>query len=246
MPALTVSGGTTTTASTLTPERREAVACVCVPALKASGVTTTTSTLIPERREAVVCVCACINSKWCNNNNIHPDSGKTRGGGVCVPALTASGGTTATTTSTLTLERREAVVLCAYINSKWCNNNNIHPDSGKTRGGDVCVCACINSKWWNNNNNNNNIHPDSGKTRGGDVCVCACINSKWWNNNNNNNNNNIHPDSGKTRGGGVCVPALTASGVTTTSTSQTEPAHHTLKYCLSVYGLIIYLGNLRK
>ena len=99
--------------------------CVCVPALTASGVTTATSILTPERREAVVCVCACINSKWCNNSNIHPDSGKTRGSGVCVPALTASGVTTAT--SILTPERREAVVcVCACINSKWCNNSNIH------------------------------------------------------------------------------------------------------------------------
>ena len=30
-----------------------------------------TSPLTPERREAVVCVCARINSKCCNNNNIH-------------------------------------------------------------------------------------------------------------------------------------------------------------------------------
>ncbi|KAK3758698.1 hypothetical protein RRG08_060540 [Elysia crispata] len=92
--------GVTTTTSTLTPERREAVVCVCVPTLTARGVTTTTSTLTPERREAVVC--------------------------VCVPTLTARGVTT-TTTSTLTPERREAVVcVCAYINSKWCNNDNIH------------------------------------------------------------------------------------------------------------------------
>ena len=44
-----------------------------MPTLTACGGTTTTSTLTPERREAVVCVCvrAYINSKWCNNDNIY-------------------------------------------------------------------------------------------------------------------------------------------------------------------------------
>ena len=133
--------------------------------------------------------------------------------------------------------------VCAYINSKWCNNNNnIYPDSGKTRGGGVCVCVPTLTASGVTTTTTSTLTPER---REAVVCVCVCayINSKWC-----NNNNNIHPDSGKTRGDGVCVPALTASGVTTTttSTSQTKPAHHTLKFCLSVYGLIIYLGNSRK
>ncbi|KAK3778580.1 hypothetical protein RRG08_052202, partial [Elysia crispata] len=68
---------------------------------------------------------------------------------VCVPALTASGVTTATSILTPKDERQ----------CKWCNNSNIHPDSGKMR---KVVCVCLHATA---SGVHSNIHPDSGKTR---------------------------------------------------------------------------------